>query len=519
MTAEEAVLWKLTGLCVDSLHDLEYAARLVAGLDLALARAKYTSWVDGTLPEFVSMQPTSRSDGHEEGHGVQGTLMDKGQALTNGAAENSSSDGFLVRLERFRHPLLLGEFLLHRKKVLRRERMPGELFEEDDILRPPVAVDVRFRPQTKAVVITGSNTGGKTCSIKGVGLAALMARAGLGIPAEPPVLLPCYSAVLADIGDEQSLTSSLSTFSGHLARIQALRKEADGNCLVLLDEVGTGTDAEEGAALGAALLMELVKGGQGGALTVLATTHHAVLTTLAYRDPLSRFENASVEFDEERLVPTYRLLWGIPGRSNALEIGARLGMPHEIVEAAKARLGDGETGISAVIKQLEVVERQRRQGRDELRKFDLQVAKLKQDRDRLSYKVSGLQQQEHAAKRRMYSSILSEARTKLRQIRREQQLKSQLPASKRNVGATSTARREQKQTQSAARMKEQQAAKSREDLDAETEWDPRVGDVVYVPKLGSNARIVGTGPGEKLEVQAGSFMRLTVTKDAISRAK
>ncbi|KAG2444932.1 hypothetical protein HXX76_001668 [Chlamydomonas incerta] len=218
-------------------------------------------------------------------------------------------------------------------------------------LRPPRPVDWIVRPDTSVVVITGPNTGGKTASMKALGLAACMAKAGLPLPAEAPARLPAFSAVLADIGDEQSLTANLSTFSGHLRRIQSLRGEADGKALLLLDELGTGTDPLEGAALGLALLKRLVNGGVGaGALTV-ATTHHSVMTGLKFDDP--RFENASVEFDEAALAPTYKLLWGIPGRSNALNIASRLGLDEDVVTAARGRLDGGVADVNAAIEGLE----------------------------------------------------------------------------------------------------------------------------------------------------------------------
>ncbi|GIL91154.1 hypothetical protein Vretifemale_18815, partial [Volvox reticuliferus] len=218
-------------------------------------------------------------------------------------------------------------------------------------LRPPRPIDWLTRPDTSVVVITGPNTGGKTAAMKALGLAACMAKAGLPLPAEAPARLPAFSAVLADIGDEQSLTANLSTFSGHLKRIQALRAEADGKALLLLDELGTGTDPLEGAALGVALLKKLVNGGVGsGALTV-ATTHHSVMTGLKFDDP--RFENASVEFDEVALAPTYKLLWGIPGRSNALNIAERLGLDASVVSAARGRLDSGVETVNSAIEQLE----------------------------------------------------------------------------------------------------------------------------------------------------------------------
>jgi len=161
------------------------------------------------------------------------------------------------------------------------------------------------------------------------------------------------SAVLADIGDSQSISANLSTFSGHLRRIQALRQESDSKSLVLLDELGTGTDPEEGAALGLALLRRLAAGGPGGAGLTVATTHMGLLTTLKYEDPA--FENVSVEFDEESLRPTYRLLWGVPGRSNALHIASRLGLDEAVVSHAAEMLGESYRSEGAVLAEMEAV--------------------------------------------------------------------------------------------------------------------------------------------------------------------
>jgi DNA mismatch repair protein MutS2 len=168
-------------------------------------------------------------------------------------------------------------------------------------------------------------------TLKSVGLAALMARAGLFLPCSGTPRLPWCSSVLADIGDEQSLQQNLSTFSGHIrriARILGALPDAGGASLVLLDEVGAGTDPAEGAALAAALLRHLAD----HARLTIATTHFGELKALKYTDP--RFENASVAFDVETLSPTYHLLWGIPGRSNALAIAGRLGLPAGLLAEA-----------------------------------------------------------------------------------------------------------------------------------------------------------------------------------------
>ncbi|NJM78124.1 MAG: endonuclease MutS2, partial [Acaryochloridaceae cyanobacterium RU_4_10] len=272
--------------------DLEILLDIVTQLDLAAARARYSLWLDGNPPTFVE-----RADRN-------------------------------LTLRQLRHPLLLWQ-------------------QKHEQGMEVVPIDVTVRSQTKVVAITGPNTGGKTVTLKNIGLAVLMAKAGLFVPARDPVELPWFDQVLADIGDEQSLQQSLSTFSGHVRRIQAMVETLTPQSLVLLDEVGAGTDPLEGTALAIALLKYLADHAQ---LTI-ATTHFGELKTLKYQDP--RFENASVEFNDVTLAPTYRLLWGIPGRSNALIIAQRLGLRPEIVEQAQNSLHHDNRDLNEVIADLE----------------------------------------------------------------------------------------------------------------------------------------------------------------------
>ena len=220
----------------------------------------------------------------------------------------------------------------------------ASISDETPATRGPLSVDVFVPLSTRCVVITGPNTGGKTAAMKAVGLASLMARAGLFIPAEI-ANLPWFDDVLVDIGDSQDLMQSLSTFSARLAKQRAVLRACTPRALVLMDEVGTGTSPAEGAAIGGALLERLAGvqtaggggGGGGAAGLVLATTHHGELKALKYEHEGGVFENAAVEFDEVELAPTYRLLWGVPGRSRALQIAERFGMEPAVV--ADARIG------------------------------------------------------------------------------------------------------------------------------------------------------------------------------------
>lgn len=236
------------------------------------------------------------------------------------SAPEITTDG-RVWLRQARHPLL--ESLV---------RNPVRQADISRALAPPTAVvpiDVRLGQPFNLLIITGPNTGGKTVTLKTVGLLALMAQAGMHIPAGPGSQLPIFSHILADIGDEQSLEQSLSTFSSHISRVSYIFKTADADSLVLLDELGAGTDPTEGAALGRAILDQLDRLG----CRAMVTTHLGDLKTYAFHN--DRAENAAVEFDPETLKPTYRLHIGQFGMSNALKIARRLKLPKELLRRAR----------------------------------------------------------------------------------------------------------------------------------------------------------------------------------------
>ena len=250
---------------------------LVADLDLCFAKAKYSDDLSASEP---ALHPIGKPSNHHP--------------------------GTIIRLYQARHPLL----------------NPTTV----------VSIDVELDAQTYAMVVTGPNTGGKTVTLKTIGLLALMAQSGLHIPAHSGSEISLFHNIYADIGDEQSIEQSLSTFSGHITNIIRILEHADRRSLVILDELGAGTDPQEGAALARSLLTHLLERG----ITTLVTTHHPELKAFAHATP--GVVNASVEFDLETLRPTFHLTIGLPGRSNALAIAQRLGMPEPIITTARSEL-------------------------------------------------------------------------------------------------------------------------------------------------------------------------------------
>jgi DNA mismatch repair protein MutS2 len=268
----------------------------LAELDLAFAKAKYADSIGASEPVLVPIKESRKP------------RLEKDRTATEPPS---------IRLLQARHPLLDPETVV------------------------PITIDPVSG--TFALVITGPNTGGKTVTLKTVGLLVVMAQSGLHIPAQSGSELPCFKTVYADIGDEQSIEQSLSTFSGHITNIVHILKEADKRSLVILDELGAGTDPQEGAALARAILSSLL----AQAITTFVATHYPELKTFAHTTP--GVVNASLEFNVQTLRPTYRLTIGLPGRSNALAIAQRLGLPQEIIDAAKSEINPNDLRADKLI--------------------------------------------------------------------------------------------------------------------------------------------------------------------------
>ncbi|MDZ8033513.1 endonuclease MutS2 [Nostoc sp. DedSLP04] len=450
---EETIRRVLTEQVAAVKPDLERLLAIATTLDLATARSRYSFWLGANPPRFIQRE-----------------------------------DREMITLRNLRHPLL----------VWQQQHEQGQ---------PVIPVDLLISPQIRVVTITGPNTGGKTVTLKTLGLAALMAKVGLFVPAREPVEIPWFDKVLADIGDEQSLQQSLSTFSGHIRRIsrilealgtgEAEEDEKDSNApcpmpnsLVLLDEVGAGTDPVEGSALAIALLQYLANHSQ---LTI-ATTHFGELKALKYED--DRFENASVEFDESTLSPTYRLLWGIPGRSNALTIALRLGLKPEVVQQAKTQVGEATDEVNQVIAGLEA---QRR--RQETKAAEAQV--LLQQAERLykevSAKAASLEEREsslRASQEIAVQQAIAQAKGEIAQVIRR--LQKGTPTAQEAQQATNALNQIGQQYQPATPAK------------PKVGFMPKVGDRIRVPKLGQIAEVIAA-PDEdgELSVRFG-LMKMNV---------
>jgi DNA mismatch repair protein MutS2 len=279
-----------------------------------------------------------------------------------------------------------------------RARHPGLALARIGSDEPVVPLDLALGgAAAPLVVITGPNTGGKTVALKTVGLLVLMNQCGLHVPAAEGTRLPVYRDVFADIGDEQSIEASLSTFSSHMANVNEMIAGAGPDTLVLLDELGVGTDPEEGAALGKAILAELRRLGAHG----IVTTHYGSLKVFAHDTP--GLENASLEFDRESLAPTYHFLLGVPGASEALSIAQRLGFPPRLVEEARTHVGGDAEAVEGLLQDLS----DRRRELDALRaELEAERAAANEARARLEGKLESVKEERVRLKR----DALEEAR-------------------------------------------------------------------------------------------------------------
>ncbi len=450
------ILAELSSLVAEEGPFIERTVEVLAELDLAFAKARYAEEIKAVEPKLVAFP--------EAGY----RIPDAGSELSKATEGDVWHPGSCIHLLKARHPLL----------------PPDEV----------VPIDVHLGKEMGffILVITGPNTGGKTVSLKTVGLLTLMAQAGLHIPAEEGSTLSVFNGVYADIGDEQSIEQSLSTFSSHMSNIVDILKRADSRSLVLLDELGAGTDPAEGSALARALLSSLRR----RSVTTLATTHVSELKVYAHAT--SGVQNACVEFDLETLAPTYELSIGLPGRSNAFAIAARLGLSMALVDEARGLIAPQSLEVEELLTEIKQARREMLAARKAAQTAQREAES--QERE-LGERLAGVEE----ARRAVLREARDEARRELEAAREEVRLI-----------------RAGLQTRT---ITEEWLARAEERL-AELErgvppLEPRVrrladvgplapGDIVWVEGLGAVGEVTDLA-GDEAEVQIGRF-RVRVDK-------
>lgn len=437
----ERILTELTARVAEHYHDLLNNQKLLVQLDVIMAKGKLSMLQHGEEPQI-------------------------------------SEDGELV-LKEARHPLL------DPKKV--------------------VPIDLSIGGSYNTLVITGPNTGGKTVTLKTAGLLSMMAQTGLHIPAAGGSRIPVWKDIFADIGDEQSIEQSLSTFSSHMTNIVDIVKHAGEGCLVLVDELGAGTDPTEGAALAIAILEDLEK---KGAATI-ATTHYTELKK--YAISTEGVENASMEFNVETLSPTYRLAIGVPGKSNAFEISQKLGLPGEIIETSRRLLDGGDIQFEEVISALEADKKAAEEERDEAVRLNQEMKIRKEELEQQAKKLEEKK-----------TEILNKAKEEARQILQEaKDVSKEVQEELRELKKIESLGQRNRIFDENRKKLRDAAGKYREKVIREVNDNPvsaeelRLGDRVKVLSLGQNGEIV-TLPDEKgeLTVQVG-ILKAKVNLDDI----
>jgi len=432
-------------------QDLIRATEILSELDLAFAKAEFARQYDACIPEFTSDRTLALKDA--------------------------------------RHPLL--------EKVLRAQG------------KSPVPLSLDLKPPKIMMIVSGPNAGGKTVALKTLGSAVLMAQAGIPVPASE-FKLPLFLRVLADIGDQQSIEANLSTFSAHVTNIQRMAEVAGGKDMVLLDELGTSTEPNEGAALAVAILEHFR---QRGALT-LVTTHHSRLKAYAAETPEAL--NAAMEFDELTLEPTFRLLVGLPGKSSALDIAQRLGLELSIVEKARTMLHPAEAEAAALIAGLhqqkaefeQQVERLAQQGKEqEARQLEQETRFEQQRRAKLKALDARLEQTLRENEKR-WENVIEQLRAQLEAAKAPKPLKGL----ERKMGALKREAREEWDTQ----VLEALGAPETSPAGPSPAMPLAVGDQVQVANLSSPGTVIALPEDDQVDIAVG-HLHLRLSRSEVRR--
>ena len=369
-----------------------------------------------------------------------------------------------------------------------------------------VPISLRLGTDFDTMIITGPNTGGKTVTLKTIGLLTLMAECGLHIPAGDGSTLSTFDAILADIGDEQSIAQSLSTFSSHMRTIVDVVEQCDDRTLVLYDELGAGTDPAEGAALAIALIEFSRKMG----CRVVATTHYAELKLYAMRT--KGVINASCEFNVDTLQPTYKLLIGIPGKSNAFAISRKLGLPEDILKEADSLVGQSDKDFEDVLTQLEQQRQQMESARAEAERLKQETAKIKEQSEDMRAQLQKEKDKAMEAARREAQQIIEDARAAANIASEElKALRKQLQDS---ADASNINQRQADVRRSLNEMEDKIRAVQPQKHRPEPKRGVLVGDTVELLKLGTKASVIAINKDGTYLLQAG-ILKMTVKPDEV----